>query len=70
MRIVLLANGISAVALPLLVFTAGFGLRGSAIANVVRRQSAALFLRALHRRAAGLRPNAAVMRSRTVVVAT
>ena len=67
-RIVLLANGISAVALPLLVFTAGFGLRGSAIANVgAQTIGAALFLRALHRRAAGLRPNATVMRQQAVV---
>jgi putative MATE family efflux protein len=68
-KIVLLANGISAVALPFLVFTAGYGLRGSAIANVVAQTiGAALFLRALHRRAdGGLRPNAAVMRAQAVV---
>ncbi len=68
-RIVLVANGISAVLLPLLVFTAGLGLRGSAIANVVAQTiGAALFLRALHRRAeGGLRPKASVMREQAVV---
>jgi putative MATE family efflux protein len=68
-RIVLLANGLSAVALPLLVFTAGLGLEGSAIANVgAQTIGAALFLRALYRRAAGgLRPNPVVMRQQAVV---
>jgi putative MATE family efflux protein len=68
-RIVLVANGISAVANPLLVFTAGYGLRGSAIANVgAQAIGAALFLRALYRRAdGGLRPNPAVMREQAVV---
>lgn len=68
-RIVLLANGLSAVALPLLVYTAGLGLQGSAIANVgAQTIGGAAFLRALHRRAArGLRPNAQVMRQQAVV---
>ncbi len=45
-RIVLLANGLSAVASPLLVYPLGLGLRGSAMANVAAQLVASgLFLR-------------------------
>jgi putative MATE family efflux protein len=48
-RIVLLANGVSAVLCPLLVYPTGLGLRGSAVANVVGQVlGGVLFLRALH----------------------
>ncbi|HEY5336081.1 MAG TPA: MATE family efflux transporter [Mycobacteriales bacterium] len=47
-RIVVAANVISATLCPLLVYTAGWGLRGSAIANIVGQAvGAALFVRAL-----------------------
>ena len=68
-RIVLAANAMSAVASPLLVYPAGLGLNGSAIANVAAQVvGAALFLRAL-RSAAGaqVRPNRAIMRAQLVV---
>lgn len=67
-RIVLIANGLSAVASPLLVYPAGLGLEGSALGNVAAQAVAAtLFLRALHRAAGGLRPDRAVMRAQVVV---
>src|SRR5579859_7722135 len=67
-RIVLAANALSAIASPLLVYPAGFGLRGSAIANVAAQVvGGALFLRALHRSAGGLRPDRSVMRAQVVV---
>ncbi len=67
-RIVLAANALSAVASPLLVYPAGLGLEGSAIANVCAQAvGSALFLRALHRAAGGLRPDRSIMRAQVVV---
>jgi putative MATE family efflux protein len=68
-RIVLTANALSAVASPLLVYPAGLGLEGSAIANVgAQAVGAALFLRALGRAATGgVRPNRKVMRAQILV---
>ncbi len=52
-RIVLIANALSAVASPVLVYPLGMGLEGSAVANIAAQTvGAVLFLRAL-RRAAG-----------------
>jgi putative MATE family efflux protein len=70
--IVLAANGLSAVASPLLVYPIGLGLVGSAWANVgAQVVAAALFLRALHRAAvrheASLLPDVAVMRAQLVL---
>ena len=66
--IVLLANAVSAVASPLLVYPAGLGLRGSAVANVAAQAiGAALFLRALHRTGVGLRPVPVIMRAQAAV---
>jgi putative MATE family efflux protein len=67
-RIVLIANALSALASPLLVYPAGLGLAGSALANVVAQGvGGALFLRALHRAAGGLRPDRAIMRAQVLV---
>jgi putative MATE family efflux protein len=67
--IVIAANALSAVASPLLVYPAGLGLEGSAIANVgAQVVGAGLFVRALHRAAAGkVRPDRAVMRAQVLV---
>ena len=66
--IVVSANLMSAVASPLLVYPAGLGLRGSAIANVVAQcVGAALCLRALRREHVPRRPQWAVMRRQLVV---
>lgn len=70
--IVLVANAISAVASPLLVYPAGLGLTGSAIANVgAQAVGAALFLRALgrasRREGVGVRPERTVMRAQLVL---
>jgi len=66
--IVLAANAASAMACPLLVYPAGLGLEGSAVANVVAQLiGAALFLRALRRAAGHLRPDRVVMRAQLVV---
>ena len=66
--IVLVANAASAVACPLLVYPAGLGLNGSAIANVAAQLvGSALFVRALRRAATGLRPDRRVMRAQLVV---
>jgi putative MATE family efflux protein len=62
--IVVTANALSAIASPLLVYPAGLGLSGSAVANVAAQAvGAGLFLRALRRSARDLRPDRAVMRS-------
>jgi putative MATE family efflux protein len=62
--IVLSANALSAAASPVLVYAAGLGLVGSAVANVgAQAVGATLFLRALHRTRVGLRPDRAVMRA-------
>lgn len=61
-RIVLIANGLSALASPLLVYPAGLGLEGSAVANVgAQAVAAVLFVRALQRESERLRPDSAVM---------
>ena len=70
--IVLVANGLSAAASPLLVYTFGMGLVGSAWANVgAQVVAAALFLRALRREAgasgATLAPDVATMRAQLVL---
>lgn len=67
-RIVLAANAVSAIASPLLVYPGGLGLEGSAIANVAAQTiGCALFLRALHRAAGGLRPDRRIMRAQVRV---
>ncbi|TVT16944.1 MATE family efflux transporter [Amycolatopsis acidiphila] len=64
LRYVLLGNGISAVLCPVLVYAAGWGLEGSAVANVVAQViSASLFLRALVAERVPLRPQPSVMRA-------
>ncbi len=64
LRYVLVGNGLSALACPLLVHWAGLGLPGSAVANVAGQAVAAgLFLRALVRERAPLRPAPAVLRT-------
>jgi putative MATE family efflux protein len=66
--IVLIANALSAVASPLLVYPAGLGLEGSAWANVgAQAVGAALFIRSLRKAAGSLRPDPAVMRAQLVV---
>ncbi|MBB4910425.1 MATE family efflux transporter [Actinophytocola algeriensis] len=64
LRYVLAGNGISAVLCPLFVYGFGWGLEGSAIANVTAQViSAALFLRALRVERVPLRPEPAKMRA-------
>ncbi|MFN2561715.1 MAG: MATE family efflux transporter [Jatrophihabitans sp.] len=66
--IVVTANALSAIGSPLLVYPAGLGLQGSAIANVgAQAVAAALFLRALGKAATGVRPNRTVMRAQVLV---
>jgi putative MATE family efflux protein len=66
--IVIAANALSAIMSPLLVYPAGLGLQGSAIANVAAQAvGAALFLRALRRAATSVRPNRSVMRAQVLV---
>jgi len=66
--IVLGTNAVSAALCPVLVYGAGLGLRGSAVANLVAQViGAALFLAALHRRAGFWRPRPAVLRAQLVV---
>ncbi len=66
--IVLVANALSAIASPLLVYPAGLGLSGSAVANVAAQAvGAGLFLRALPRAAVPLRPVWHLMRAQLVV---
>lgn len=68
LRYVLAGNVLSAIACPLLVYPLGFGLEGSAIANVLCQYLAALlFVRAvLSERAMG-RPDWRIMRAQTVL---
>jgi MATE family, multidrug efflux pump len=67
-RIVLLANALSAAASPLLVFPAGLGLAGSAIANVgAQWLAAALCVRAIRLERVASRPQWAVIRAQLVV---
>ena len=62
--IVLAANGLSAVASPVLVYPLGLGLTGSAVANVAAQAVATvLFLRALARTRVSQRPDRTVMRA-------
>ncbi|WP_033292394.1 MATE family efflux transporter [Amycolatopsis jejuensis] len=64
LRFVLAGNGISAVLCPVLVYPAGLGLEGSAIANVAAQVvSASLFIAALARERVPLRPDFRVMRA-------
>jgi putative MATE family efflux protein len=66
--IVLAANALSAAASPVLVYPAGLGLNGSAVANVAAQAvGAALFLRALRRAAVSLRPERTVMAAQVLV---
>ncbi|GAB2667541.1 MATE family efflux transporter [Saccharopolyspora gloriosae] len=61
---VLAGNGTSALLCPLFVYPLGWGLEGSAVANLIGQSiSAALFLRALVVERAGLRPDPATMRA-------
>ena len=67
-RIVLIANALSAAASPVLVYALGFGLEGSAIANVAAQVvGGALFLRVLWHRRAIDRADWTVMRGQLVV---
>ncbi|MFD1151530.1 MATE family efflux transporter [Saccharothrix hoggarensis] len=64
LRYVLVGNGISAVLCPVLVHGAGWGLEGSAAANVVAQAlSACLFFRALRAERVSLRPDRRRMRA-------
>ncbi len=66
--IVIAANALSAVLCPLLVYPAGLGLQGSAIANLIAQTiGAGLFLRSLARAAHHVRPDRKVMRAQLVV---
>jgi putative MATE family efflux protein len=68
LRYVLLGNAVSAVLCPALVYGAGWGLQGSAIANVAAQLIAAcLFFRALLVEGAPLRPVPALMRAQLQV---
>lgn len=61
-RYVLLANGLSLVLCPILVYPAGLGLAGSAVANVVAQTvGGGLFLAALLRERPGIRPRKAII---------
>jgi putative MATE family efflux protein len=64
LRYVLAGNGISVVLCPVLVYAMGWGLEGSAVANVVAQViSAGMFLVALVREKVPLRPDAGLMRA-------
>nr|WP_218888889.1 MATE family efflux transporter [Saccharopolyspora hordei] len=64
LRYVLVGNGASAVLCPLFVYPLGWGLEGSALANLVGQSlAAALFLRALVAERAPLKPHPALMRA-------
>ncbi len=63
-RYVLFANALSAVLCPVLVYPAGLGLPGSAVANVVAQVvGGLLFVRALSRTGVSLRPDRVVLRA-------
>jgi putative MATE family efflux protein len=67
-RIVLLANVLSALASPILVYPLHLGLNGSAIANVSAQVvGGGLFLRALHRTSSSVRPQWTDMRAQIVL---
>ncbi|MBK1788577.1 MATE family efflux transporter [Prauserella cavernicola] len=62
LRYVLAGNGLSAVLCPVLVYPAGMGLEGSAVANVIAQSvSGGMFLWALARERVRLRPRPVVM---------
>lgn len=64
LRYVLAGNGVSAVLCPVLVYPVGWGLEGSALANVVGQSIAAsLFVRALMVERVSVRPRPAIMKS-------
>ncbi|OLF05488.1 MATE family efflux transporter [Actinophytocola xinjiangensis] len=64
LRYVLVGNALSAALCPVLVYWAGWGLEGSAVANVVAQVvSAGLFVRALVAERVPLRPVPAMMRA-------
>jgi putative MATE family efflux protein len=66
--LVLAANALSATASPILVYPVGLGLTGSAIANVAAQAvGAGLFLAALRRAAADLRPNRKIIRAQATM---
>jgi putative MATE family efflux protein len=66
--IVLAANALSAAASPILVYPVGLGLTGSAIANVAAQAvGAGLFLAALRRAAADLRPDRKIIRAQATM---
>jgi putative MATE family efflux protein len=66
--IVLVANGLSAAASPVLVYPCHLGLVGSAWANLgAQIVGGGLFVRALRREASSLRPDVAVMRAQLVL---
>ena len=61
-RYVLFANALSAVLCPVLVYGAGLGLPGSAVANVVAQLvGGVLFLRALQRTGVAIRPDRVIL---------
>lgn len=67
-RIVVIANALSALASPLLVYPAGLGLTGSAIANVLAQWvGALLFLRAIRAEKVPIAMDRKVMRKQLVV---
>jgi putative MATE family efflux protein len=67
-RIVLVANALSAAASPVLVYGLHLGLNGSAIANVAAQAvGGGLFLRALRRANSSVRPQWTVMRAQLVL---
>jgi putative MATE family efflux protein len=67
-RIVIVANLISAIASPVLVYPVGLGLAGSAVANVVAQwMGAALCLGVIRREGVPLAPHRLVMRRQLVV---
>jgi putative MATE family efflux protein len=64
LRYVLAGNGISALLCPFLVYVAGWGIEGSAVANVAAQViSASLFVRALVVEKVSLTPHPALMRA-------
>ncbi|EWC58191.1 putative DNA-damage-inducible protein F [Actinokineospora spheciospongiae] len=68
LRLVLTGNAVSAALCPVLVYAAGWGLEGSAAANVAGQVlGGALFLRALRRERVPLRPRFPVMRAQLVL---
>jgi putative MATE family efflux protein len=68
MRYVLAANLVSAALCPLLVYAAGLGLAGSAVANATAQTlSGGLFIRALVRERVSLRPHPALIRAQVTV---